>query len=84
MVMEVSLLPFFVDGPELSDVVLYARAKGFIPYDILGLHYRPLDGALAQADLCFVPEKGGLRSHHAYATPQQRDALDRRLRGSGQ
>jgi hypothetical protein len=35
-------------------------------YDIISLRRRPLDGALAQIDLVFVPDKSPLRSDHRW------------------
>ena len=49
-------------------------------YDILNLMYRPLDGALAQADVLFVPHGSPLRKRHGYASPEQRRLQDLTLR----
>jgi FkbM family methyltransferase len=80
VVLEVSLLPFFDGGPLLDDVVGHMRARGFVAYDVLGPTYRPLDGALAQVDIAFVPAVSRLRGDARFATPEQREAQNRRLR----
>jgi FkbM family methyltransferase len=76
---EVSLLPFFIGGPELHDIVAYMRSHGFVAYDFGNLNYRLLDGALAQADLAFVRADGAFRRRHVYASPAQRAAQDEHL-----
>jgi FkbM family methyltransferase len=72
VLLEVSMFQFFHQGPLFCDVVEYMRSKGFVPYDVLGLQYRPLDRALSQLDMVFVRETGQLRRFHYYATPEQR------------
>jgi FkbM family methyltransferase len=80
VLLEVSFFQFFDRGPVFYDVVSYMKTKGFVPYDILGLQYRPLDGALSQVDIAFVKETGPFRQHHYYATPEQRREQNRRFR----
>jgi FkbM family methyltransferase len=79
VVLEVSFFKFFEDGPECADVLAYMKKKGFVPYDIVGRQYRPLDGALSQVDIAFVKEGGLFRRHHGYATAEQRDAQNRQM-----
>lgn len=74
VLLEVSLFRFFEGGPDLTDVVTTMHDWGFVTYDVLGRQYRPLDDALAQVDLLFVPEASPLRQHHVFATPEQRAA----------
>jgi len=81
VLLEVSLFQFFQQGPIFCDVVGYMKSKGFVPYDILGLQYRPLDRALSQIDISFVKETGLLRQFHHYATPGQRREQNRQFRG---
>jgi FkbM family methyltransferase len=76
VVLEATLLPVFLGGPELGDVVAFLRERGFVPYEIFDLRYRPLDGALVQADLVFVPETSPFRRERGYATAEQRRRLD--------
>lgn len=80
LILEASFLPFFDGAPLFHDVIAYMKAKGFVVYDIFGLSHRPLDGALAQADIILVGEDSPLRADHRYATGEQRQVLTRRLR----
>lgn len=80
VLLEVSLFHFFHQGPAFCDVVAYMKSKGFVPYDIYGLQYRPLDGALSQIDIAFVKEDGQFRTSHHYATPEQRMEQNRELK----
>ena len=74
VILEVSLLAALIGGPELFDVVSRMKELGFVAYDVFGLHYRPLDNALCQVDMVFVPQCSSLRKSRAYATPEQRHA----------
>ena len=67
VILETSLFQFFVDGPQFHDTVSVMREYGFVVYDIFGLQYRLLDGALSQVDLLFVREEGIFRQQHVYA-----------------
>lgn len=80
VLLELSLFEFFEGGPSISEMIGYMEARGFVPYDVFGLSHRPLDGALAQIDMAFVPRNGQLRQDHRYATDDQRRELTRRLR----
>lgn len=80
VVLEVSFFEFFRGGPLFHDVVAFMRSRGFVAYDIFGFQYRPLDGALSQADVAFVREQGAFRRHHFYATREQRERQDQSLR----
>jgi FkbM family methyltransferase len=79
VVLEVSFFKFFENGPECADIIAYMKTRGFVPYDIVARQYRPLDGALSQADIAFVKEDGLFRRHHFYATPEQRDAQNQQM-----
>ena len=74
VLLEVSFFRFFAGGPVMGEVIEYMRARGFVPYDVLGFQYRPWDGALAQVDLAFTREQGPLRAVQLYATADQRRA----------
>lgn len=76
IIVEVSFLPFFTGGPEFARVISHMGERGFVVYDISGLRRRPLDGALAQADISFVREDSPVRQVHGYASPEQRQALN--------
>jgi FkbM family methyltransferase len=80
LVLEVSFFEFFAGGPDFAAVVERMAAEGFALYDVLGLSYRPLDGALAQADVLFVPFDSPLRAQSHYARPDQRADQDARFR----
>jgi len=77
VVLEVNLFAARFGCPLLHDVVAFMKGAGFVAYDLLPLNYRPLDGALAQADMIFVREEGIFRRSSAYATLEQRAAHDR-------
>lgn len=79
VILEVSFFKFFEAGPECADVIAYMNRRGFVPYDVVGRQYRPLDGALSQADIAFVREDGMFRRQHAYATADQRQAQNRQM-----
>jgi hypothetical protein len=48
------------DAPLLHDVISFMKRLGFVTYNILQIHRRPLDGALCQIDLIFVREQSVL------------------------
>jgi len=75
VIAEVSLFPFFVGGPMLADVIQHMKERGFLVYDVFGLAYRPLDGAMSQMDVCFVRRESPLLACPYYATSEQRVAL---------
>jgi FkbM family methyltransferase len=75
LVVEVSLFASMIGGPQLHDIVARMKELGFVAYDMWGILHRPLDNALAQADMIFVKEHGRFRVSHAFATPEQRKAL---------
>jgi FkbM family methyltransferase len=72
VILEVTLFGTMIGGPQFSDVVSYMQDLGFAVYDLWGMLYRPLDGALAQIDMAFVPKNSKLRETNAFATPEQR------------
>jgi FkbM family methyltransferase len=72
IVLEVSFFDFFRGGASVVDVIAYLAERDFVPYDLTSALYRPLDGALAQIDICFARKAGVLRRQHIYATPEQR------------
>jgi FkbM family methyltransferase len=67
-VIEVSLFSFSdVPGmPVFYEVVEFMQKKGYVVYDFAGFLRRPVDGALAQCDICFVPEHAFLRSSNSW------------------
>lgn len=80
IILETSFFDFYGNGVLAGDIIEFMRDEGFTLYDIFGLSYRPLDGALAQADFCFVRVGSPLRQCHAYADRDQRRAVTARLR----
>ncbi len=82
LILEVSFFDFFDGGCSVVEVISYMADRGFVPYDVTTPLYRPLDGALAQIDVCFTPKSGVLRRHHVYATPEQRRSQTRAMRAS--
>lgn len=67
IVLEVSFFEFMKGAPQFSDVVIYMKDRGFVPYDIILGWNRPLDGALGQVDIVFVKDVGMFRKDHSYA-----------------
>ncbi|MGH6949199.1 MAG: FkbM family methyltransferase [Kiloniellales bacterium] len=80
IVLEVALISSMKSGPELWDIIDSMKKRNFAVYDILGGVLRPLDGALKQIDLVFVPEDSPLRQDRRYATPEQRRRLNEQAR----
>jgi FkbM family methyltransferase len=77
VLLEVSLFELVPGAPLLHEVIESMHERGFVPADVYNGHNRPLDGALAQLDMGFVRRDGVFRREHAYATPEQADALYR-------
>jgi FkbM family methyltransferase len=82
-ILEISLFNIFKGGPDFFDVVTSMKKRGFVAYDIFGLHYRPFDNALSQIDVMFVRDGSRLREFHGYATPEQRRAIAYKSDGNG-
>ena len=66
LVVEISVIATVVGGPEAAEVIAMLDGMDFKIYDIISLRRRPLDGALVQIDLVFVPDKSPLRSDHRW------------------
>lgn len=62
ILLETNLLDIHRNVPLLAEVAEWLNSRGFVAYDICGLTRRPLDKALWQADLIFVPKESPLRS----------------------
>jgi FkbM family methyltransferase len=77
--LEVSLLGSIQGAPLFDEVIAWLSVRGFVPYDLTSFTYRPLDGALAQADIIFVRADGAFRKESAFATPEQRRAQNERF-----
>jgi FkbM family methyltransferase len=60
ILLEISIIEINQGAPLLHDVVSFLKCLGFVTYDILQIHRRPLDGALNQIDFVFVREQSPL------------------------
>jgi FkbM family methyltransferase len=67
-IMEVSFFSFseVQDHPVFSDVINFMLQRDYVVYDFGGFSRRPLDGALAQCDICFVKRNGFLRKSNEW------------------
>lgn len=66
-IVETSTIATVKGGPEVHEVVQFMKGQGFVPFDLIGMKRRPLDGAAAQVDIVFVPESSYLRSDRRWA-----------------
>ncbi len=64
---EASLIATIKSGPEIGEVFEFMREVNFVLYDIVGITRRPLDHALAQVDLVYVPAGSPLRSDRRWS-----------------
>lgn len=64
---EVNLLDIYEGVPLIADFISWMHDRGWAAYDICGLIRRPLDRALWQADMIFVPENSRFRENKNYA-----------------
>jgi len=62
VLIELSLIEINAGAPILDEALGFMRTAGFVAYDILEIHRRPLDGAMNQIDVLFVREESLLRS----------------------
>ena len=60
ILLEISIIEINEGTPLLHDVVGFMKKLGFVAYDILQIHRRPLDGALNQVDVVFIREQSAL------------------------
>ena len=67
VIVETSVIATIEQGPELPEVMAFMRERDFTPFEIVGITRRPLDQALPQIDLVFVPEDSRLRSDRRWA-----------------
>jgi len=52
--LEIAIIESNEGAPLLHDVVAFMKTLGFVAYDILEVHRRPLDKALNQFDIIFA------------------------------
>ena len=72
VILEVNLYPYFINGPEFTDVIYFMNELGYVTYDICNLNFRPIDNALAQVDMVFVKGQGISRKCNRFKTHKQR------------
>lgn len=60
ILLEVAIIEINEGAPLIHDVLLYMKSIGFVSYDILEIHRRPLDNALNQIDVLFIREDSTL------------------------
>ena len=74
VLLEVALIEINEGAPLLYDVLVFMQERGFVAYDILEIHRRPLDRALNQVDILFLKQNSLLISDKRHFAP----ALERR------
>jgi FkbM family methyltransferase len=79
VVLEVSFFQFFTGGPQISDVIIFMKERGFVVYEIFDYQYRLLDGSMSQVDIAFVKESGQFREFHFYAKKHQREVQNKMI-----
>ncbi len=67
IILEVSFFNFLISTPDFSDVIKFMSEKNYVVYDMFDFQQRPIDNALAQADILFVKRNGYFRDSHSYA-----------------
>jgi FkbM family methyltransferase len=66
VVLEVLFIPLYEAAPLAADVFAFMRDRGFRCHDFLLMWHRPLDGALAFADVLFLREEHPLMADHRW------------------
>jgi FkbM family methyltransferase len=67
ILVELNLIDIYRDVPLMPEVISWLHSREFVPFDVCGLTRRPLDDALWQADLIFVPVSSPLRSDKSWS-----------------
>jgi hypothetical protein len=62
ILLEVAVIEVNEGAPLLHDVLAHMKSIGFVTYDVLEIHRRPLDKALNQIDILFIREASALLS----------------------
>jgi FkbM family methyltransferase len=60
VLLEVAIIGINEGAPLLHEVLAFMKALGFVAYDIVEIHRRPLDQALNQVDIVFIREQSSL------------------------
>lgn len=77
-ILECSFNQYRIGAPEIGEVIVGMAECGFLPYETLEGHYRPLDNALGQIDVAFVKKDSPLRENpSAFSEAQLRKYLRR-------
>lgn len=71
VILEVSFIPIYSKNPLVGEVIPFMSQRGFRCYDIASILRRPLDNALAQADLIFVKSDSPLVADPRWSTTSQ-------------
>jgi FkbM family methyltransferase len=79
--LEVAFFEFHSGMPEFHNVVDTMKKYGFVVYEVVEGHNRPLDFARAQADVIFVKESGFFRRTKKWSTPAQSTEFHRLKQG---
>jgi FkbM family methyltransferase len=60
VLLEIAIIEINEGAPLLHDVLVFMKGLGFVTYDFLEIHRRPLDQTLNQVDIIFVREQSRL------------------------
>jgi FkbM family methyltransferase len=60
ILLEVAIIEVNEGAPLLHEVLVHMKSIGFVTYDLLEIHRRPLDQALNQIDILFIREDSAL------------------------
>jgi FkbM family methyltransferase len=66
-VIETSTIATLKGGPEFHEIVQFMHEHGFVVTDVVGMVRRPLDDAMAQLDLLFLPAGSPIRHDRRWA-----------------
>ena len=66
VLIETALIDVNEGSPILHEVVRYMHDRGFVAFDILEMHRRPLDHALCQIDILFCREDAAIRANKRF------------------
>jgi FkbM family methyltransferase len=60
VLLEIAIIEVNQGAPLIHEVLSFMKERGFVTYDIVEIHRRPLDRALNQVDIIFVREQSAL------------------------
>ncbi len=72
VLLEIAVIEINKGAPLLHEVIAFLKARGFVAYELLEIHRRPLDKALNQLDMIFIREESNFiadKRHFAAAGP---------------